>query len=187
MNLNDIADFIFEAGMLKRISREGWKIMGITHPESVAEHSLRAAQIGYILAILEGYERPDQICSMLVFHDVGEARIGDMHKIANRYISADERNAVKDQLKLLDEDGEKLFDLWDEMETLHTVAGRIAKDADLLEMAATACEYQKRGYSEAADWLEKTEKRIQTESAKSLFNVLLSTDPDHWWQDLKKV
>lgn len=187
MDHQNLVDFIFEAGMLKRVSREGWKIMGITHPESVAEHSLRAAQIGYILAAMEGYDRPEEICSMLVFHDIGEARIGDIHKIADRYITSNERAVVTDQLRKLENTGNEILHLWDLLETQETIAGKIAKDADLLEMAATACEYRKKGYTKAEDWLQKTEKRLQTDSGKTLFKELISRDPDHWWQGLKKI
>jgi len=187
MNLEDIVDFLFEVGMLKRVSREGWKLIGVTNPESVAEHSLRAAQIGYILAMMEGYDNPEQICSMLVFHDIGECRIGDIHKVANRYTTADEKQVVNDQLRHLDEIGEKIFSLWQQVETQNSIAGKIAKDADLLELAVTACEYKQQGYHGAADWLQKTAKRIQTTSGKQLLEALIKGDANHWWKGLKKI
>ena len=48
-----LLDFIAETGMLKRIKRSGWWMIGIPHEESVAEHSFRCAVIGYVLAKLE--------------------------------------------------------------------------------------------------------------------------------------
>lgn len=50
ISLKKIITFIFELVQLRRIKHEGWRLVGIDNPESVAEHSLRAAQIGYILA-----------------------------------------------------------------------------------------------------------------------------------------
>jgi putative hydrolase of HD superfamily len=185
VNLDAIVDFIFEAGMLKRVDREGWKLIGVDNPEQVASHSLRAAQIGYILAHLEGYEKPSEVCSLLVFHDIGEARIGDIHKVASRYIEDDESQAVQDQFHGLQEIGTELYNLWKQMETRQTIVGVIAKDADLLEMAATACEYKKRGFSGAEAWLEKTAQQLTTTSAKELFEVLRQRNPDAWWEHLK--
>jgi putative hydrolase of HD superfamily len=187
VNWQHIADMIYEAGMLKRVSREGWKLIGVKNPEHVASHSLRAAQIGYILAKLEGYEKPEEVCSMLVFHDIGETRIGDIHKIACRYLQDDESQAVHDQLQGLEDIGSDLFSLWEQIETRNTVAGVIAKDADLLEMVATAREYERLGYHGARDWIERTSQRLKTSSAKQLLHALTKRHPDTWWKDLKKI
>lgn len=182
-----VAQFIYEMGMLKRISRDGWKLIGINHPESVADHSLRAAQIGFILASMEGYDHPELICTMLVFHDIGECRIGDIHKVGRRYINSDEHTAVKDQVKELQMIGERVLELFDQIETQNTPEGIIGKDADLLEMAATACEYKQQGYHGAEDWLKNTKKRLKTRSAKELFKALKEMDPIDWWDGLKKI
>lgn len=184
---NHVARFIYEMGMLKRVSREGWKLAGIAMPESVAAHSLRAAQIGFILASMEGYDDPEHICTMLVFHDIGECRLGDIHKVGGRYISSDEQRAVKDQVKDLNDIGEKILGLYDQIEIQETPEGIIGKDADLLEMAATACEYKQQGYHGVDDWLKNTKKRLRTESAKNLFSALEQMDPVSWWDGLKKI
>jgi putative hydrolase of HD superfamily len=183
----NIANFIFELGVLRRISRQGWKLIGINNPECVATHSLRAAQIGFILAKMENYDYPEEICSMLVFHDIGECRIGDLHKVAKRYVEADEKKAVKQQLDKLDDIGNEIFSLWSEVESLDSKAGIIAKDADLLEMAATALEYKHMGYIQAEDWLIKTERRLKTKSAIKLLNQFKQMDPFSWWHGLKKI
>jgi len=180
------AVFMHEMGMLKRIQREGWKLLGIVNPESVAEHSLRAAQIGFILAKLENYENPEKICTMLVFHDIGECRIGDIHKVANRYVNANEKTVVLDQTQSLGEIGESIFSLWDEIEQQKTTAGIIAKDADLLEMIVTACEIKQRQIKGVENWFENTKKRLKTQTAKRLFQELIITEPNIWWSGLKK-
>jgi putative hydrolases of HD superfamily len=179
--------FFYELGMLRRVQREGWKLLGIIHPESVAEHSLRAAQIAYVLAILEDHPTPETVCSILVFHDMGECRIGDVQKVANRYVRSDERRAVTDQLEPLQDIGTRILNLWDEIESQDSNTGIIAKDADLLELALTACEYKKQGFTEANDWLEKTKKRLHTSSAKNLLKSFIETDPMDWWDGLKQL
>ena len=179
--------FLFELGMLQRVQREGWKLLGISNTESVAEHSLRAAQIGYILAICENYESPERICSMLVFHDIGECRIGDIHKVANRYIETEELQVVKEQTQPLGTIGEKIFSLWDAIEQQNTIEGKIAKDADLLEMIVTACELRQMNITGVENWLDNTKKRLHTTSAKAFFSEIIHGDPIAWWKGLKKL
>jgi putative hydrolase of HD superfamily len=187
VDYDDFSRFFYELGMLRRVQREGWKLLGITQPESVSEHSLRAAQIAYVLACLEKHESPETVCTMLVFHDIGECRIGDVQKVANRYVDYDERSAVTDQLRPLGEIGEHILHVWDEIELQHSEIGVIAKDADLLELAITACEYEKQGFTAAEDWLQKTKKRLKTSSAKKLFESMIRTDPMSWWDGLKQI
>ena len=185
--MKHICDFVFELGQLKRVKHEGWKLIGDNNPESVAEHSLRAAQIGFVLSRLEGYENPEKVCAILVFHDIAECRVGDVHKVANRYVESDEKRAVKDQLDRLGDLGRDIMDLWLEAECNNTAAGIIAKDADLLEMTVTATEYIEKGFISARDWIERISKKLQTESAKKLLENLKNSNPNDWWKDLKNV
>ncbi len=186
-NEKETLNFIYELGMLKRIKREGWRIAGIENPESVADHSLRAAQIAYLLAKLEGYKSPHELATMLIFHDIGECRIGDLHKIAQRYVKADEKGVVKAQTGKLGEAGKEIFSLWNAVEGSSSQAGIIAKDSDYLEVIITAKEYLKLGYPAAQDWIENAGKKLRTKSAKKLFSALASSSPDSWWAGLKKM
>ncbi len=172
--------------MLKRIKREGWRIAGVEMPESVSEHSLRAAQIGYVLAKMAGNADAHRVCSMLVFHDIGECRIGDLHKIAQRYVKADEERVVREQTEKLGEAGKEIFALWKEVEEQSTKEGIIAKDADFLEVAITAKEYMELGYPSAKDWIENVGGKLRTPSAKELFSILLNSSSSGWWKGLKK-
>ncbi|KOR35411.1 MULTISPECIES: HD domain-containing protein [Planktothricoides] len=183
----DILNFLFELGQLRRIKHEGWRVIGIEHPESVAEHSLRAAQIGFILAKLENYPNPEQVCTMIVFHDIGEARVGDIHKLAKRYITVDEAKATQEQLEILGKLGDDLFDYWNQVETQETVAGIIAKDADFLEQAVMAKEYWERGYVGAQRWIDNVAKALQTESAKQLLASLKEVNSYDWCLNLKSM
>jgi putative hydrolases of HD superfamily len=184
---NAFIRFFFELGMLKSIQRTGWSLIGCKQSESVADHSLRAAQIGYFLACLEGYNNPEQIATMLVFHDIGECRTGDIHKVANKYVVSDEKKAVTDQLTSLGNSGDGILTYWEEIESLSTPAGRIAKDADLLEMAVTAIEIMKQTGIDTSDWIDNTEKRLNTTSAKEIINQLKTSDSSFWWKDLKEI
>jgi putative hydrolase of HD superfamily len=180
-------NFVFEVGQLRNVRHEGWRLAGVENPESVAAHSLRASQIAYILAILEGHPNPSEVCSICVFHDLEETRIGDIQKVASRYVSSDKAQAVSEQVAPLGDIGQRVFSLWVQQEKRDTKAGTIAKDADYLDMAAMAKEYLERGYDYADDWIINIEKTLRTESAKQLMKELKSMSSCAWWQGLKKI
>jgi len=187
MDIKNIWKFIFELGQLRRIKHEGWRLAGIEHPESVADHSLRVAQIGYVLAVLEGHPAPCEVAAIGVFHDIEECRVGDIHRVASRYVEADKPRAAKEQLAPLGTLGDGIFKLWSQDEKQDTAAGIIAKDADYLEMAAVAKEYVEQGFASAQDWINNISKALKTESAKRLMASLQSVNSTDWWQGLKKL
>jgi hypothetical protein len=76
-DLEGMIDYLYEMGLLKRLPRAGWLVAGIDHPESIAEHSFRAAIIGYLLASVEGAD-PARTALLCLFHDTQESRIGDV-------------------------------------------------------------------------------------------------------------
>lgn len=186
MNFKALVNFIFELGQLKKIPHQGWSLIGVEKEELVAAHNLRAAQIGYFLAKLENYINPYEVVSLLIFHDIEECRIGDFHKVANRYLYLDKRKIIDDQLKDLGNFNE-IKDFWLQVEERRTKAGNIAKDADLLEQAFTAKELLEKGYHYAQDWINNVEKKIKTKSAKQLLKTLRETSSNDWWQGLKRI
>lgn len=187
MQSEDILKFFFEMGQLSRVKREGWRMIGVEHPESIADHSLRAAQIAWVLATMEGYSNPEEVATMVLFHDIGECRVGDLHKVAARYATANEEQAVAEQtLRLGQKNAGRLLDLWKQTHSRSTQAGVIAKDADLLELAVRACEYIDWGHKAASEWYEAAVKGVQTNSAKELLAKLPSVSPTSWWHGLKK-
>ena len=94
MELKAIADFLFEVGMLKRTPRSGFQFLG-TGKETVAEHSLRCAVIGYTLSRMSDKSDTSRVVLMCLFHDLVEARTGDLNYVNKRYVIADEKSAVK--------------------------------------------------------------------------------------------
>ncbi|MFA6098581.1 MAG: HD domain-containing protein [Patescibacteria group bacterium] len=187
METKHLLNFFFELGILKKVEHEGWRLAGVEHPESVSDHSLRAAQIGFVLAKLEKHKNAFEVCTMIVFHDIAECRTGDVHKVANRYIKRDEETAVKEQTVNLEEIGQEIFSLWQQTENKNSTAGIIAKDADLIEQAITAKEYMENGHSLASDWIKNVKKSLATASAKKIIANLDNIKSTDWWQDLKKI
>lgn len=187
MKTTEILNFFYELGHLKRMRHEGLRITGVEDPGTVGAHALRAAQIGYVLAVMEGYEDPNKVATILVFHDIGEVRVGDIHKVGRRYVTADEERAVSEQLDRVKFAKDSIMQLWRDCEEKSTQAGIIAKDADYLEQAITAKEFLEKGYSGAEDWIDNVNGALKTESARELGAKIKETHSNDWWRGLKKL
>jgi putative hydrolase of HD superfamily len=194
--LKKTVNLIFEMNQLKREYHRGFALAGVREPDTIAEHSLRAAQIGYILACMEneraGEEAVDaeKVASMLIIHDNHEARVGDQHKVGARYmdIKEAEKMAFREQIGGL---GKAIEEKWEgymeEYKSRDTKEGVVAKDADWLETAFQAKEYLDLGYGSAIDWIVNVEKAVETESAKEIIAVMKETTFTAWWDGLKKM
>ncbi len=185
MNHRAALNFAFELGQLRRVKHEGWRSVGVDYPESVAEHSCRAAQLAFVLAHMEGHEDPNEVVTMTLFHDIAEARTGDFHRIAKRYVSVNERKAVEQQCALLGALGEEILRLWLEVENRSTKAGKIAKDADELEQAIAAKEFIELGHPDAVSWIDNVEAVLETDSARKLLAELRTLSSREWWKQLE--
>lgn len=190
MDIKKLVNFIFELNQLKRQRHAGFQYVGIKNPDTVAEHCLRAAQIGYILAVMEEDADPDKVVTIVTIHDNPESRIGDQHKVAARYFSkkeAEER-VVKDQLQGMgDRIEEKWSDYIEEYEKRNTKEGIVAKDADWLETAFQAKEYLDLGYYAAQEWIDNVEQALETEAGKKLIAQMKETKFTDWYDGLKKM
>lgn len=190
MNTKKIVNFIFELSQLKKQKHTGWWFAGVKDPATVAEHQFRAAQIGYILAVMEGADA-EKVACMLIIHDNVETRVGDQNKVMARYINGKkeaEKWAFDEQIEGL---GEQIEEKWkkyfDEFEERNTKEGIIAKDADWLEVAFQGKEYLDLGHKSAQDWIDNVEKAVETESAKKIIKEMKETEFSDWWQGLKKM
>ena len=93
--MKNLANFLFEVGMLKRTPRSGHQFLG-SGSESVAEHICRVIFIGYALAKLDGGADETKLLKMCFLHDLHEARTGDMNYMNKKYVSVDEDKALQD-------------------------------------------------------------------------------------------
>lgn len=169
--VGDIADFLFEAGELKRVKRSGWWTAKIRDPESVAEHSFRTGLCAYLLALMEGDGEPEKTAVAALGHDLHEARTLDLHKVAAKYFDkhAGERRAKRHQ------GFEGALKLTRKQEI-------IVKDADLLEMALQAREYLDAGNAHARHWLSAARKGLKTAGGKRLYAQIAKSDSAKWWK-----
>lgn len=190
MKNRDLCNYIFELGALKKFSHSGFKFAGIIHPDSIAEHAYRASIIAYFIAKAEKHNDPEKLAFHCLIHDNAEARISDLHKIAQRYIDPRkaELKAFKEQNSRLPVDTQKAFlKYFLEYENMNTVEGRIIKDADLLETSFQAKEYMDIGYPACKNWIDNAETLLSTGSAKSLMKELRKVKFTDWYKNLKKI
>lgn len=173
----------FELRQLHFARRSGWHHIRID-PENVAEHSHRAAVLGYLLAHLENFPKPELVATMLIFHDMQETRTHDPDLVTKQYVKVDKQAALHDQTEALGAVRDSIRQMWSEVNETNTVAGQIADDADMLEMAMTARELIVDGKADAAPWIDAAGERIQTESGKRLLALLRSANPNEWWESL---
>jgi len=181
-----IAAYFSEAGALKYKKRSGWWMAGIDNPESIAGHSHRTALIAFVLARLEGADA-EKAAAMSIFHDVPEARLTDLHKVAQRYFDSEKAEALaqKEQAEGLPQEiGSELKSMFSEFNAQKTNEAIIAKDADLLEVALQGKEYHDNGCKKCREWFERAGKELKTASAKKIFKEAMKSD-GVWWKGLK--
>lgn len=193
-DLEGLIKFVFELGQLKRTPRSGWQKLGIDDPETVAEHSFRTAAIGFLLAEME-WNDPYTVAGYCLFHDMAETRTGDLDWLAQRYLDRGDYQSsevLEDQLERLPEDLEesmqRMFDKPDGEGSLK----KIARDADLLDLAFQALEYEASGNDHAGEWFDNTVPLLKTDSGKKIGNLLKEKARTGtleqllaWWKGLK--
>ncbi|MFH1754909.1 MAG: HD domain-containing protein [Candidatus Latescibacterota bacterium] len=179
----NIVEFIFETGVLKRVPRSGWSLLGIQNPESVADHSFRCAVIGYLLANMEQVS-VHRTLLMTLFNDIHEARITDLHKMAQRYIDARpaEDASYEEQVGSLPEGMlQELSDMREEYRGQDSEESIVARDSDILECLIQAKEYYEHGHKSAALFMTKAPQHLKTDSAKKLWRLAQTIDVNEWW------
>ena len=186
--LLDLAKIFLELGQLKRTPRSGWLLVGVEKPESVAEHSFRAALMGYYLAKEKGLDA-ERVTLMLLHHDIPEARIGDMHKLGARYVdvSKDEWKVVREQSERLGKFGSGYKQLIDEFNEGKTKEAKLAKEVDMLECAIQAREYTEAGYKGAENWVKVISGKLKIAECKKVLAFVKKNPVGVWWKGLKKV
>ncbi|MEU7791268.1 MULTISPECIES: HD domain-containing protein [unclassified Amycolatopsis] len=181
MTSEALASFGYELGLLKRIRRSGWWHAGVRDPESVGEHSLRAAQLAALLAAEEGAS-PERAAFLALWHDTQETRTGDLPLTAVEYLRKPEpREITADQTAALPKKSRELVrEAVDEYESRATAEALCAKDADKLEMLLQALEYRDIGVRPVDEWIASATKGLKTATAKKIAEAALTLSPLSW-------
>ncbi len=177
--MQDIANFLFEVGMLKKTPRTGFQFLGSGN-ESVAEHILRTVFIGYTLSKMENDVDELKVLKICLVHDLPEARTGDMNYMYKKYVTVDEQKALKELTETLffGKDIEAAVTEFNERKTKESL---IAHDADQLSLILQLKECGDLGNKYSQEWIKFASMRLYTETAKKLADTILHTDSSEWW------
>ena len=173
-----LADFLFEAAMLRRTPRTGFQFLG-TSSDNVAEHSFGTAVTGYALALRAGAD-PAKTVLMCLFHDLHEARTGDFNYVSRRYNTCRRTEALEDCLAGTGME-QAVLPLWEELEADESLEARLAHDADQIDLMVKLREQEGLGNANATKWLESAMDRLRTEEGKALARMVRETDHTDWW------
>jgi putative hydrolase of HD superfamily len=181
--LDRIAAFAYEMGVLKRARRTGWWMAGVKDPETIAEHSFRTALIGMVLARLEGAD-PARTAMLCLLHDTQETRIGDVPLVGRRYVDTMPNPAVTaEQVAGFPAPVAELFTgAVEEFEAGRSAEAQAARDADKLECLIQAREYEVAGYRDVPAWIETALPELRTEAGRRLADACLRVPPSQWWR-----
>ena len=176
---------IQQAGVLMLMPRSHNKQLGTTF-DTVASHSHHVAIIAYCISRMEGlsHENAMKSLTMATFHDLAEARTGDLDFVAKHYCKPDEDKAVKDQFSGFDF-GVDLQSLLEDYEERTSLEAKCAKDADSLEQLYQEWVVMCQGNKLAQKWFESDFKDripgLRTKSAKKLAHEMKNSNPHEWW------
>jgi putative hydrolase of HD superfamily len=177
-----VANFAHEMGVLKRLRRAGWWQAGVRDPESVAEHSLRVAQLAALIAAEEGAD-PARAAYLGLWHDSQETRITDLPHSARPYIGqkAGNETITRDQVAHLPDAAAKtVTEAVVEYEARETLEAQCAKDADRLECLLQALEYRAAGHQHVQKWIDSSRAGITTSFAARVADAALAGSTMTW-------
>lgn len=177
--MDRIAEFLFEAMFLKRVQRTGYQFLG-PGKESVAEHTFGIMCIAWTLAQMTPEADNGRLLTMCLFHDLPEARMGDLNAVQKQYVAANEKLAVEHMASGLPF-GPDIQELIDEFNARETLEARLANDADQLAFLLDLKSLSDMGYAAPEKWAGHVKARLKTDAGISLAERIKETEWDSWW------
>lgn len=181
-NSERVSNFFYELGILQVMKRSGQDFLG-SGTQSVADHSFRVAMMGYTMGKMAGADA-DKIMKMCMFHDLEEARTGDLNYVQQAYVESDDDKALADALEGLPIESE-IHELIKEFTEQETLEAKLAKDADVLELLFFLKEQKDKGNQQADNWLRNAVNRLKTDIAKKIFDTASEMMYYEWWYNRK--
>lgn len=175
-----IVNLLHEMEMLSSIPRSGFAFLG-SGKQSVAEHSFGVAIVAYVLThFLDKSVDTHKLIMMSLFHDLPEARLGDLNYFQKKYVSPKLDKALQD-ISCASFLGPEIVAFIQEYEEGITLEACLAHDADQLELLLLLKHEEERGNTRAGEWMENLMKRLQTDAGKKMGEVICQTPSDEWW------
>ena len=161
--MENIANLLFEANMLKEIPRSGYHFLG-AGKESVAEHSFSITFLAYVISQMPPDADPLKLITMCLVHDLPEAKTGDLNYVQKDYVTANEVKAVKETARDIPF-GPSIVGLIEEFNEGKTVEAKLARDADHLSLILDLKSLSDIGFKPPGKWLSPVLNRLETDPA----------------------
>ena len=133
---------------LKKISRKGWKTkLGISNPESVAEHVYSTSTIAMVFADIQKLDTL-KVLKMGLLHDLAESIIGALtpEEISKNEKVEHENKAITKIFSYLPQDlSNEYLSIWQEFQKRQTDEAILLHEIDKFEMAIQAINYYDEG------------------------------------------
>lgn len=159
---------------LKKLKRNGWLLMKIKDPESVADHIFAMCFLAILLIDEKKFDLK-RILTQIIIHEICEAKVGDITPYDNYTLqekSDMEKEAAYEILNELDESGE-LYSYWEEFELKKSKEGMITKDIDKLELVLQAFFYEKDIDVNLIEFYDNAKKSIENQEILEIVDSLL--------------
>jgi len=168
--------FFKRAGRLKTEPRLGWFVkLGLERPESVADHSYRAALLAMVFADARGLDA-EKAVRMALLHDLAEAVVGD--SIPGQMSPSEKKRSESAAMKSILADlpsklAVRYAAIWNEYEEGRTRVAKLVKHMDKLEMAIQAAEYKEEDPKrDVSEFMRSARKSMTDARVKDLLRRL---------------
>jgi putative hydrolase of HD superfamily len=122
----------------------------------------------------------NKVLKLCLFHDLPEARTGDMNYVNKKYVDVNEDKAVLELTEKLPF-GNEIKSAIDEFNAQQTPESVIARDADQLALILLLKEYGDLGNKYSPEWIDYARRRLSSENAKKMAECIMRTDSSEWW------
>jgi len=179
VNADRLLDLLLDGNQLKRVTRTGWVMRGVSDAESVSDHTFGVAFIALTLAnFVEEDVDTAKVLTLALIHDLPEAILSDIPSPAGRHLPSGakgeaEEGAIKALLEGLPR-VENWCSWWHEYRDQTTAEGRLVHDADRLDLLVQALVYEKTTGNCWLDefWRETTPDAFAFEVSRRVFEAL---------------
>lgn len=168
-------DLLLTANVLKTTPRTGWHQRGVPMPEDVAAHSWGTAMMALTLAEMSDEEYDHgRLLSMAVLHDLAEAEVSDIPRLAVRFLPDGAKNEAEAQALAEMLDGLPVSHTWtaimDDYKNEASPEARLVRDADRLEFLLQAWVYRNSAGNLRLDSVREAyaNRRFATQAAEEL-------------------
>lgn len=173
-----IEEFFKITANLKKIPRKGWTTkLGITTPESVADHTFSMSTIAMILADLQKLDT-HKVLKMSLLHDIAESVTGDItpEEMPKKEKIELENKTIDEILSNLPVNlAKKYLLIWKEYVENETNESKLVHEVDKLEMVVQGLSYINEGIEKEKlePFVNSARNQINSKPLKEILDKLL--------------